>query len=106
MGLVWANITMGMVFTAFSIRSLRNRQNRNPDEARDHVLLALDPGPQPWGILTQKQIEHEWEVHINQVVLDLEDREQHSGQPEVVTSDDSSGHNIDHSERRLLRSSK
>jgi len=86
MGLVWANIAMGMVFTAFGIRSLRNRQARNPDEIRDHVLLAHDPGPLPWGILTQEQIDREWEIHIDQVVLTLEDLGEPVDRTEEVAS--------------------
>lgn len=64
MGIVWANITIGIVVSAYNMRSLRNRQARCADES-DHVLLAHDPGPQPWGYLSVDQKALEWQNHID-----------------------------------------
>jgi hypothetical protein len=62
-------------------------------------LLAPDAGPQPWGILTQEQIDQEWEAHFNQVVSDLEAFEQTFDQFEDVASGAVSAQTVAHSER-------
>ena len=71
MGLAWTNVNLAIIAAAYNLRSLRKWQERCGEGDPNHVLLAVDPGPQPWGFLDWDQIQCEWDKFHGNIAADV-----------------------------------